>query len=171
MALPFDQLSAVMRALDLIGQGRSRTSACDEAGVAIPTFNRYVRETPELSAAFEDAEQRGYDVMADSLIEIDRTCAIAGVTDPKVMKILSDNIRWFLARKRPQQYGERVTVTHNITADKAIVDALQRGKERAIAGGVIEDVTYTVVKEHALPAPAERVLNIDGLDPELLQFL
>lgn len=167
MGLPIDYYPLVMKALDLISQGRTVSAATDAAGIPYSTFRSYVDKTPELQQIFNECEQRGYDRMADTLVEIDVTCAIAGVTDPKVMKVLSDNIRWFLSRKRPQQYGERVTVTHNITADKAITDALMRGRERAM-GTLIEDATYTVVEQVVLPDAA---VPIQELDDELLQFV
>lgn len=150
MTLPLDMYPRVIQALDYIGQGRTKTAACDLAGVNVSVFNRYVKATPELAEIFEDSEQRGYDRMADTLLTID-TDVVYGSTDPKKMKIISDNIKWFLSRKRPQQYGERVTVEHNITADRAIVDALERGRQRAIAGRVLDDVAYSVVQT-TLPA-------------------
>lgn len=157
MGVPADYYPLVMHVIELIGQGRTQTAACDETGLSVSTFKQYVERTPELHALFNDAETRGYDGMADSLVEIDTHCAIAGVSDPKVMKVLSDNIRWYLSRKRPQQYGERIVVENKITADKAIIDALSRGAERALTARVINDVAYEVIQ--ALPPPDEDDLS------------
>jgi hypothetical protein len=146
MALPIDIFPAVMSALTLISQGRTKTSACDEADISTAAFDTYVQSQPELHAAFNAAEERGYDTMAELLLELDNH-PVYGTRDAKLLKITSDNIKWFLSRRRPQKYGERVIVENKITADKAITDALNRGKQRALMGTVIEDVAYEVVQE------------------------
>lgn len=166
MALPADIFPQVMRALDLIGQGRTKTSACDEAGITTATFDNYVRSTPELHAIADNAEQRGFDTLAEILLEIDRH-EHYGSADPKQQKVISDNIKWYLSRKRPQQYGDKVTVDVNITADKAITDALSRAKDRA-EGRILEDVSYTRVEDQRENAAT---LDVTALDPELLQFV
>lgn len=173
MTLPVDIFPNVMRALDNISQGHTLTAACDLANVSVTAFKKYVSNTSELHDLFNEAEQRGYDRMADALLTID-TDPVYGTTDPKKMKILSDNIKWYLSRKRPAQYGERVIVENNITADRAIIDALERGKQRAIQAAVINDVAYEVVQDVLLPTPKAKAVDpvqIDGLDPELRQFV
>lgn len=167
MGVPADYFPLVMRAIDLIGQGRTQTRACDEAGVSVATFKAYVAQTEELHALFNDAEQRGYDTLADILLEID-SHHLYGSSDPKQQKVMSDNIKWLLSRRRPQQYGERVIVENKITADKAIIDALSRGAERALMNTVVEDVSYTVIQEIA-DKSADALL--EGVDVDLLQFV
>ena len=130
MGVPVDYLPRVMRAIDLIGQGYTQTRACDLAGITVVTFRKYVKAAPELQDIFDDAEQRGHDALADVLLDI-RENDIYGTTDPKEQRVISDNIKWFLARKRPSQYGDRLMVDHKVTLDRVIVDALQRGMERA----------------------------------------
>jgi len=145
MTLPVDIYPRVMAALNFISQGHTISASCDKAGLSYTAFKKYVDSTPELLDVFTDAEQRGYDRMADALLQIDSDL-VYGSSDPKKMKIISDNIKWYLSRKRPAQYGERVTVEHNITADRAIIDALERARQRSIGGEVI-DAAYTVVGE------------------------
>lgn len=169
MTLPMDIYPALMRAIDLIGQGKTKTAACDEAGIAYSQLTQYCENTPELRSLYEDAEQRGYDIMADNLVNIDQFGAMLGVSDPKMLAILSKNIQWYLSRRRPRQYGERVSVEHNITADRAIIEALHRGKERA-ASALLEDVTYSVVKE-TLRLPDGGTINLDDVDPDLLALV
>lgn len=163
MTLPQDNFPKVMAVLDKIGKGKMESEACDLAGITVSAFRKYVANTPELHDLFVDAEQQGYDRLADELINIDMAGALMGVTDTKVLKILSDNRKWVLSKRRPQQYGDKVVHEHNITADRTIIEALSQGKQRALAAkplvdGVI-DSTYQVV--------------IDGvaLDPELLEFI
>lgn len=165
MGLPADYYPLVMRVIDLIGQGRTQTSACDECGITVSTFKSYVKQTPELHIVAADAEQRGYDTLAEILLEIDRH-EHYGSSDPKQQKVISDNIKWLLSRKRPQQYGERIVVENHITADKAIIDALSRGRDRAMSAKIVEGVTYSVVEQIG-----QQVINTDDLPADLLEFV
>lgn len=157
MTLPFDTMGAVLRVIKLVSQGHTLTDACDKASVSYSTFRQHVNANAELSAIWTDAEQRGYDVMADMLLNI-FTDTLYGESEPKKAKIISDNIKWYLARKRPHLYGDKSVVEHQFTADKTIVEALQRGRD-AVANAVI-DATYTVIKEEVAAT----------LPPELEQF-
>jgi len=170
MGVPVDYLTGVMRALDLIGQGYSQTRACDVAKITVSTFKHYVKSTPELIAIFDDAEQRGHDALADVLLDIDNH-PYYGTNDPKAQRVLSENIKWFLSRKRPAQYGDKMLVTHNITMDRVIVDALTRGAERA---GNIIDAEYKVLEhkpQSSVNAINGNVINLDDVPDELLEFV
>ncbi len=134
-----------MQALDLISQGHTPTKACDATGITVATLKKHCDSEPLFTELWQDAQARGHDSMADALLSIDNH-DLYGSSDPKIMKVMSENIKWYLSRKNPQQYGEKVTIENKITADKAIVEALSRGKQRALSG-VIEDVTYAVVEE------------------------
>lgn len=130
-----------MRALDLIGQGNTETIACDSVGLTVAEFRACIRKDDALGYVYEEALQRGHDAMADALLDI-QAHSVYGTQDAKMAAVVSKNIMWFLARKRPKEYGDHVTITHEITADKIIVEALTRGKDRAIAGAVLEGVEY-----------------------------
>lgn len=99
---------------------------------------------------FTDAEQRSYDAMAEALVDIDNH-AIHGQSDPKMAKVISDNIKWLLSKRRSKEYGERITVDHTITADKAITDALAAGRKRA---------ALTVDAEYIDVTPAALIDNV-----------
>lgn len=150
--LATDMYPKVLSVLTLLSQGRTLTAACDECKITFHSFRQYVNAVPELSGMYADAEQRGYDVMADALLNIFGDGQY-GETEPKRAKIMSDNIKWYLARKRPALYGDRSIVEHQITADKTIVEALSRGKE-AVSRAVIEGVAYSVI-EDATQLPAD----------------
>lgn len=161
--LPQDTFPKVMRVLDFLGEGKTESEACDKADISVSLFRKYVSTTPELADLFLDAEQRGYDRMADELINIDMAGALLGITDVKVLKILSDNRKWLLSKRRPQQYGDKVVHEHNITADRTIIEALSQGKQRALtASAVVTDVIDTTYQV---------VINGVAIDPELLEFI
>lgn len=150
----------IMRVLTLLSQGHSITKACDACNISASQFHKHIHSQPDLEELFLDAEQRGFDTMADALLEI-FTHPLYGESDDKKAKVISENIKWYLAKKKPSSYGDRQIVETHITADKAIVEALSRGRERA-ERGVIEDATYKVIEDQ---------FDIEKLAPELRQFV
>jgi hypothetical protein len=93
-------------------------------------FTQELDKSEELRDLYINAERRSYDMMAEALLHIDNH-PIYGQSDSKMAGVISKNIQWFLSKRRASVYGEKITVEHTITADKAILDALQRGKARA----------------------------------------
>jgi len=145
MATAVEMYPKVLKAIDLISQGFTKTRACDDAGLSTTTFDKLVNGDALLAELANEAEQRGYHSLADALVTIDTS--VHGSSDPKMAAILSKNIQWYLSRRNPKQYGERVTVEHTITADRAIVDALERGKQRALAAPMIEGVAREIAHD------------------------
>lgn len=151
MAIPYDYYPAVLYAIDRLADGRTKTRACDLANITVSIFDQYVNRDPELARLANEAMQRGYDAMSEALLEPDNHM-IYGHGDAKMAKVQSDNIKWFLSKKRPKEYGDRVQVDVNITADKAITDALLAGRNRALNqlnAPTIEDAVYADVSEDA----------------------
>lgn len=141
-----------MQALEYITEGRTRTDACDKAGVSIPVFERTCKEVPEMADLLADAERRGYDALADALITIDNH-AVHGQSDPKMAKVISDNIKWLLSKRRIKDYGDKIQIDHTITADAAIIGALTASRQRvaqlAITSGTVIDAEFSEVDEDA----------------------
>jgi hypothetical protein len=130
MNLPYDYYPAVLYAIDKISQGLTETAACDEANIKIATFRNYIKNDSLLQEQLAEAEQRGRDAMADALVQIDNH-SIYGQSNPQMAKVVSDNIKWLLSKRDAKRFGEKLEVTHNITADRAITDALNAGRRRA----------------------------------------
>lgn len=126
----------VMTVLSHMATGQTKSRACLEAGITVATFNKYARENQQIAELLDEAEDQGYDVLAEALLHID-TDPIYGTTDPQKMKVISDNIKWFLSKRRPKKYGEKLQIENTLTVDQTIVDMLMRGRDRAL--GVIED--------------------------------
>lgn len=153
MSLPYDYYPLVMKAIGLLSEGRSKTRACDEAGITIAVFDNYIKSNPAMQDLFIEAEQRSYDAMADALLEIDNH-KIYGQSDAKMANVISSNIKFVLSKRRPKEYGDRITVDHNVTMDKAIIDALTAGRRRAAIGhdDSIIDVTPQLTEEDEIAA-------------------
>lgn len=120
----------VLYAIQYVAQGYTPTDACDRAGINWATVKRYAQMYPEVGELFTSAEQRGQDVMADALLTIGEH-SIYGQAAPAMASVISGNIKWYLARKRPDIYGDKVVNEVRITADKDVLDALLRAKDRA----------------------------------------
>lgn len=148
MSLPYDYFPAVLYAIERIAEGNSPTTACDLANINIPLFEKYVEGNSELQDLLREAVRRGHDALADSLLDIPKHTE-RFTTDPKVMKIVSENIKWVLSKRDSKKFGEKVVVDVNVTADKAIVEALQAGRRRVsqITNTPIVDLTPTEVVE------------------------
>ncbi len=152
----YDTYPAVMKVLSLMSEGRSVSSSCDEVGIAVPAFRRVIDSDPAFVSMYDEAVTRGHDALADALLEIDRH-AHYGSADTKQQKITSDNIKWLLASRDSKRFGNRVAVDVNVTADRAIVEALSRRRSRSEQRQVSEiiDVTPTVVVDAEADEDAE----------------
>jgi len=159
MSLPYDYYPAVLYALNLIGQGHTLTSACDQSNITTQVFDSYVKREPDLQAMYEENVQRGNDAMADALINIDNH-KIHGQSDPKMAKVISDNIKWVLGKRDSKRFGDKIEVKHEITVDRAIISALERARTRT---PVLEDQT-----ERGVTMIDVTPLNDDELLAELL---
>lgn len=133
----FDIIPSVMKVLDYISQGYTETTACDKEGISPGAFRKVIKESPQFQEMYEEAFMRGTDAMADALLNPDNH-ALYGHSDAKMARVQSENIKWFLSKRRPKDFGDKIEVTHNITADKAIIQALSSAKQRLISGGVID---------------------------------
>lgn len=129
MNLPYDYLPAVLYAIEQVSLGDPKSMACDKANISVATFDRYIKSNPELQELYNEADVRGSDALADALVNIDNHKRF-GRTDPKMAKVISENIKWLLSKRKSKQYGERVQVEHNVTMDKAIIAALTAGRKR-----------------------------------------
>ena len=155
MALPYDYYPAVLYALDLISQGHTVTAACDASNLPISTFHNYINKDEMLSAIYAEADQRGSDAMADALVNIDNH-RIHGQSDPKMAKVISDNIKWVLSKRKPKEFGDRVQVDHSVTVDIAITTALDAARRRVPAqeAAAIDVIDVPAQEAAAIDVPA-----------------
>lgn len=129
MVLPYDYYPAVLYALNLFSQGHTVTEACDQSNITIAVFERYIAQNEQLRDMYTEAERRSHDAMADALINIDNH-KVHGQSDPKMAKVISDNIKWVLAKRDSKRFGEKVQVDHSVSVDIAITTALDAARRR-----------------------------------------
>ena len=97
---------------------------------------------------YVEADQRGSDAMADALINIDNH-RVHGQSDPKMAKVISDNIKWVLSKRKPKEFGDRVQVDHSVTVDVAITTALDAARKRvpALGNSEVLDAEFVEIDE------------------------
>jgi hypothetical protein len=155
MTVPYDIVADVLRVLTTISQGYQPTVACDMCHVAYTTFVNYTKvggRYPQLAQMRQEAEDRLYDLMAEALPRI-YDHHIYGVARDSQASVVSGNIKWLLERRRRLSYGTHSVVEHTITADREVLDALQRAKARA--QGVIDVIvkdTSLLIDENVIDA-------------------
>lgn len=145
MTVPYDVIQDVMLVIKTIEGGKTPSAACDDCNFSYSTFCLYTTRYPQLAELRKEAEDRLYDRMAEALPKIfdDKEY---GVADPKEASVISSNIKWLLERRRQKQYGAHSVVEHQITADREVLDALQRAKARA-QGGDFNDMVVEKIGE------------------------
>jgi hypothetical protein len=152
MSLTYDYYPAVLYAIERISLGATKTRACDEANITIATFDKYVEKDAQLQEMLSEAVTRGNDAMADALLDPVGN-EMYGQEDPKVMKIVSDNIKWLLGKRDQKRFGDKVQVDVNVTADRAIVEALQAGRRRT--AHLLEHKGGEIIDAVVIPADEE----------------
>lgn len=144
MTTPYDIYPVILKVLSEFEGGQTLTRSCRNAGITVRVFKKWVADSQELTDLYEEADTLGYDAMAEALVNIDNH-EIHGTSDAKMAAVISKNIQWLLERRKPREYGNKVSVEVNIAADRAITDALNRGKQRALAGSAVPLIAAEVV--------------------------
>lgn len=163
--------SKALTAITLIAQGRVKTQALLLAGLSLDQFERIVQRdaTNTLADMHDVAVERGFDALADILLHINSD-PVYGSSNPQMAKVISENIKWYLSKKNPKKFGDKVTVDVTVSADREIINALKLAQERAttlaLPPPVIEDATVIDVTPSPRPAADPRPagpLDLAGL--------
>jgi hypothetical protein len=161
------EVPKIMRAIRLIGEGRTVSEAIDETKISSWHWHKWTKTEP-LNSLLQEALQRSYDVMAEMLVNIDKHHA-----EPAMASVISKNIQWFLSRRRPQTYGDRAILEHHITASKEVIEALTRARERAqalepfVARALPHPTRYERLNENHIDRGDPWVYTMDVVDVEL----
>ena len=122
-----------MEAISLIARGYSVTRACKTAQVSPSVLYSARRRFDEVDAAYHDAQTRACDALVDALLDI-RDHELYGSEDPREQRVLSDNIKWILAKKDRARFGPQTsTLQIKSESSRNIIEALQRAEQRVRA--------------------------------------
>jgi len=120
----------VMHVIKLIEQGYSVSRACRKVGLSNETLYATMKRYDWIQDAYDSAQRLACDALVDALLDI-RDHPVYGSDDPKVMRVVSDNIKWVLARKDRARFGTQTQHDAQANAKKAeeITSAMQRAKK------------------------------------------
>lgn len=151
MPTAYDYYPVALAVIDRISQGATQTTACHENGCTVAWFKKFVAADRQLVEMLEEADQLGYDALADALLSPENH-DLYGTTDPKMAKIFSDNIKWLLAHRDKKRFGDVLEVKHEHTIAFAITDALEQAQLRVTDGMKMIDITPNA---RPLPPPMD----------------
>lgn len=105
-------------ALDGAAQGKTLNEIAELAGVSFGTWCAMLRENNALAQSYASAREIGHDVLADQLLKIPLE-----QEDVNRARLLSDNIKWVLARRASGKYGDKLSVDISGTVDLTAIMA------------------------------------------------
>lgn len=129
--------------LDSFAKKCSLKDAAAAVGVDVITLQKWRMADASFNLLCVQALDAGYEVLADKLI---------GITDiyedVNKARLESDNIKWYLARRVRDRYGDRLEVTTNVQVD--IKSALLKAQARVLPGhdqDIPIDAEYQDIKQ------------------------
>lgn len=138
--VPANSYPLVLVVIDKLREGHSLSRACRDSNVSISIVKTACRADPDLATLYDEALQEGDDAIADALLNPFND-EVYGETDEKKAAIWSANAKWLLSRRRPEKFGDKVTVT-TTSADTAIISALNEAIKRIPVPKNHEEATY-----------------------------
>jgi hypothetical protein len=108
-----------------LAEGMLITAIAVELGFAPSTLLEWRERYPDYAAAYARAEQIGFDRLAEKLLSIPKQDG-----DVQRQRLESDNIKWFLGKRNPRIYGDKLELNVNQTID--IGSALSEARARAL---------------------------------------
>jgi hypothetical protein len=135
-------------------QGMPAAIACREVGITYMDCMNWTRSDPVFEQAYKEAMDTCYQKMADRLLTLHEEGH-----DPKTAKNIADNIRWWLSRRKPGEFGDKLVVQDE---RPDLVRILQAGIERLI--DVAAQQPLKVIEVEA--KPVTRIRRFSEADPE-----
>lgn len=168
--LPSVKFPIMIAIVHLIADGMAPHQACKEQGTTLAAFKHALSIEPDLKTLFDEALETGSEVLADMLLHIDREHS-----DPRFARIISDNIKWLLERRKPDKYGQRVQVSMENNATKTMMEILDKAIERiplarAPVGSRFVDVSFEEVDKKTPPAVKPTALSLPSNDDLLREM-
>lgn len=111
--------------LKRLSEGKTLKSICEEIQLDPQTLFRIKRQDASFSSLFSEAQSDGYDILAESLLNIPDE-----YEDVNKARLKSDNVKWMLARRAHAKYGDRIdlNVTQTVDIKSALLEARERTK-------------------------------------------
>ena len=105
------------RVCSLLAEGKTLSQSCREVDVPRKTFTQWVIDDRDgISAQYARARDLCFDAQHDMLVDIgqDRTRDTTNIAVNRD-RLFSDNVKWSLARMKPERYGDSIKVDQRTT--------------------------------------------------------
>lgn len=90
---------------DRVASGESQTRARQALSIHWREAHEWKTTDKTFATELATADEAGYDVLADGLTTINER-----VTDPRWAQVISSNVKWTLSKRRPEVFGDKVTI-------------------------------------------------------------
>ena len=137
--------------IDRIASGVPATIAAREMGLDYQWVNNSCRD-PAFKARYDEACDACFQIVADRM-----TVLHEEIIDPKTAKNVGDNLKWWLSKRKPREFGDKLIVDDG--AQPKLLDILQAAVNR-----LIEAVPVAAQPLTAETVPVPRV-SFRGDDP------
>lgn len=124
-SLPATKFADALSIVRKLAAGMTLRQACAEHNTPGASFRHLIEKEPELKKLYDEAIDVGNDMLADMLLadaELPVETARA--------RMLSDNIKWLLERRKPDRYGQRIQHTMENNATASLIAALDASIQR-----------------------------------------
>lgn len=119
----------VLACISLISCGNTENKACKLLGIELHEFKRILRKHPELLREYNIAIETCEEIIAENLLSPEEWVK-AGAKDSKEAALWSKNVQWFLSKRRPDKYGDKITIENKVTVQNVILSRLESGLKR-----------------------------------------
>ena len=105
-----------------LGKGIAIGKIRDALKISVDRFWSMLRANPKFTNKIQFLRQSVLEELSDQLLD-----ASLSVADVHRARVYTDNLRWLLAKRIPQIYGDKIHVEHNIVdINAALSDAIKR---------------------------------------------
>jgi len=115
------------RVLELACQGKPSKQLIDAMGCSRTQFYKILQNNPSFERELTQARRYGYECLAEGVLAITEDDPFG---DPQILRLKSDNTKWFLGVCEPAKYGMRQTVTvESVDLGSALTEARNRANK------------------------------------------
>ncbi len=152
--------------IELFSQGMTISNIAKTVGISVACITQWRLKYPLFDNEVSRAQTIGFEVQADSILEIADT-----YEDVNQARLKSDNLKWVLSKRASSTYGDRMELNVNQSID--ITGALTEAKGRALrpvhdlnhnAESQAIDTTRQSLNEARGSKPLDDIIDIE-IDP------
>lgn len=142
-----------------VALGERTSRVLDSLGVHDMQLKRLRDSDAEFAAAFAEAEECQCERLADQLMEIPED-----ERDVQRARLVSDNVKWLLARRARGKYGDKVDVTVTQHIDiRTQFEAAERRLRSQCDQQDIEDVQVIDTQAQLLPSAVDNKSTVERM--------